>query len=48
MTADPGAGWDGTVRGEKQPAGAYVWEIDYIDLLTRKQVRMNGTVMLVR
>jgi gliding motility-associated-like protein len=48
MTADPGAGWDGTVRGEKQPAGAYVWEIDYIDLLMGKRVRMNGTVMLVR
>lgn len=46
--ANSGAGWDGTFRGQPQPIGTYVWEIDYEDLLTGKPVRATGTVELIR
>jgi gliding motility-associated-like protein len=48
MTTDVSQGWDGTVDGVRQPAGAYVWVIEYVDLLTGKRVRLDGTVLLVR
>jgi gliding motility-associated-like protein len=48
MTTDVSRGWDGTVDGVAQPAGAYVWAIEYMDLLTGKRVRVDGTVILVR
>jgi gliding motility-associated-like protein len=48
MTTDVSQGWDGTVDGVRQPAGAYVWAIAYVDLLTGKRVRLSGTVILVR
>jgi gliding motility-associated-like protein len=41
-------GWDGTWKGKPQPAGVYVWEIEYEDLLTKKKVTKGGTVILVR
>jgi gliding motility-associated-like protein len=41
-------GWDGTVGGQKQPAGVYIWAVEYVDLLTGKKIRLNGTVMLIR
>ena len=46
--AGSGDGWDGTFRGQLQPVGTYVWEIDYEDLLTAKPVRATGTVELIR
>jgi gliding motility-associated-like protein len=48
MTTDVSQGWDGTVDGARQPAGVYVWVIEYVDLLTGKRVRVEGTVILVR
>jgi gliding motility-associated-like protein len=47
-TVDAGRGWDGTFGGVRQPAGAYVWVIEYVDLLTGKRVQETGTVMLIR
>jgi gliding motility-associated-like protein len=47
-TVDASRVWDGTFGGVKQPAGAYVWAIEYVDLLTEKRVQMNGTVLLIR
>ncbi len=47
-TTDVGAGWDGRFNGVAQPAGVYVWEIDYMNLLFGKRVHENGTVILVR
>jgi len=39
--------WDGTVRGEPQPAGVYVYIITYPDL--QKQLRQQkGTITLIR
>lgn len=48
VTQDVGEGWDGTLGGVKQPAGAYVWDIEYIDQLTGKRVQASGTVLLIR
>lgn len=48
MATNSGAGWDGTVGGQPQPAGTYVWQIEYRDILTGKPVRVNGTVILIR
>jgi gliding motility-associated-like protein len=48
MTTDAAQGWDGTVDGVRQPAGAYVWTAEYVDMLTGKRVQVNGTVVLVR
>lgn len=47
-TGDVSQGWDGTVGGSRQPAGVYVWVIEYVDLLTGKRVRKTGTVVLIR
>jgi gliding motility-associated-like protein len=40
-------GWDGTYKGKKADAGAYVWMIKGIDE-TGKTVEMKGTVILIR
>jgi gliding motility-associated-like protein len=48
MTTNSGTGWDGTVGGQAQPAGAYIWQVEYKDILIGKSVRASGTVMLVR
>jgi gliding motility-associated-like protein len=43
-----GAGWDGTAGNQPQPTGTYVWEIEYVNLLTGKTVMARGTVELIR
>jgi gliding motility-associated-like protein len=48
MTTNSGGGWDGTLGGQTQPAGTYVWQIEYRDVPTGKSVMVNGTVVLVR
>jgi gliding motility-associated-like protein len=40
--------WDGTVRGEKQPPGVFVWMLSYTNRDTKQQVYKKGTVMLIR
>ncbi len=47
-TSNSSEGWDGGFNGRHQPAGAYVWELEYIDLLTGKPAAASGTVMLIR
>ena len=32
-------GWDGTFNGHAQPAGVYVWELEYVDPLTKRRCR---------
>jgi len=39
--------WDGTIHGEPQPPGAYVWTLDYTDD-KKKSVSLKGTSVLVR
>jgi gliding motility-associated-like protein len=41
-------GWDGTINGKAQPAGAYIYLIQYKDALTNKTEVIKGTVMLMR
>jgi len=45
--SDRHPGWDGTFHGEPQPAGTYVWEVSYIDLLNIARTT-QGAVLLIR
>lgn len=47
-TTDVGAGWDGRYNGTAQPAGAYVWELVFVNPVTKKVEDRKGTVVLVR
>jgi gliding motility-associated-like protein len=47
-TTDSSMGWDGEFQHQKEPAGSYVWEIEYTDLLSGKSLRAHGTVVLIR
>lgn len=47
-TANAGTGWDGRLDSKPQPAGTYVWMVEYYDPLTKKQAMKNGTVELIR
>ena len=40
--------WDGTVNGQKQDPGTYVWMLQYTDGKTGKKVAQKGTVVLIR
>jgi gliding motility-associated-like protein len=40
--------WDGTYSGKPQPAGTYIWMIDYYNPLIRQMVMKSGTVELIR
>jgi len=40
--------WDGTFHGDRQPAGAYVWFLQYIDRDTGKRIFQKGTTLLIR
>jgi gliding motility-associated-like protein len=39
--------WDGTVKGNPQPVGAYVWTLNYTDPSGRK-IALKGTSVLLR
>jgi len=47
-TTNSTAGWDGTLGGQPQPMGTYVWMIEYEDLITRQPAQARGTVILIR
>ena len=40
--------WDGTVGGHPEPAGAFVWMLQYTDRDTGKKVFQKGTSLLIR
>ena len=40
--------WDGSFHGDRQPAGTYVWFLDYTDRDTGKHVFQKGTTILIR
>jgi gliding motility-associated-like protein len=46
-SADPNQGWDGDYKGTRQPAGTYIYLVNYSDL-THKQRYIRGTVVLIR
>ena len=39
--------WDGTVNSQQQPAGAYVWILEYNDV-ANKRISLHGTTVLIR
>jgi gliding motility-associated-like protein len=39
--------WDGTINGTPQPAGTYVWTLNYTDANNQK-VALQGTTVLIR
>ncbi len=41
-------GWNGTINNKPQPAGAYIFFIQFKDALTNQSEMIKGTVMLVR
>lgn len=47
-SSNSAVGWDGTTGGRPQPAGTYVWIMEYEDALTGKVTQARGTVILVR
>ncbi|HET6769014.1 MAG TPA: PKD domain-containing protein [Chitinophagaceae bacterium] len=44
---DNGQGWDGTIKGQRQNTGAFVWMVRATDLLGKVHFK-KGTVMLIR
>ena len=46
-TTDAGKGWDGTVNGQPQPGGAYIWMAAAIDVKGRS-IERNGSIILIR
>jgi gliding motility-associated-like protein len=40
--------WDGTFKRFQQPAGAYVWTLDYTDNPGNKKISLKGTTVLIR
>lgn len=47
-TANASKGWDGSLGGKMQPAGVYVWVIEYDNPLTKRVEMKKGTVVLIR
>jgi gliding motility-associated-like protein len=46
-TSAVGQGWDGTVAGNKQPAGSYIYVVKAIDYLD-KHIIKKGSVVIIR
>lgn len=45
---DPSNKWTGSFNGKEQPAGGYVWVLQYKEKLTGRIVNKKGTVLLLR
>jgi gliding motility-associated-like protein len=40
--------WDGTIRGQKQAPGVYVWMLSYTNRDTKQPIFRKGTITLIR
>lgn len=47
-TTNPLEGWNGYIKGVKAAAGAYVWQLDYIDPWSNKKIFESGSSLLIR
>jgi gliding motility-associated-like protein len=47
-TTDWTVKWDGTIKGEPQDSGIFVWTLQYTNRDTGKHVSMKGSTMLIR
>lgn len=43
-----GSLWNGTFKGVQQPAGSYLWMMEYMDPYSNKTISQRGTVHLIR
>ena len=48
QTKDWKQGWDGKLKGQLQPAGAYVWMLRYADSRNGQKVERKGSFVLIR
>lgn len=48
QTTDWTRKWDGKINGILQPTGTYVWQLNYTDRDTKKQIKQRGTSVLIR
>ena len=46
-TVNPGTGWDGSFDNIRQPAGGYIWTINFTDILGKAH-SLTGTLLLIR
>ena len=46
-TSKNGAGWDGTINGQQQGSGTFVWVVKAVDYTGRAYLK-KGTVTLIR
>ena len=44
----PERGWDGALKGKPQPAGLYMWTLEYIKKYKTRSFLQKGTVLLIR
>jgi large repetitive protein len=47
-TKDKNAGWDGKWNSKEQPAGAYVWFVQYNTASNKTIQQLKGTLLLIR
>ena len=45
---NPAVGWDGSYGNRQQETGTYIWELNYEDNLTGKNMRKTGTITLIQ
>lgn len=45
-TKELGKGWDGKIKGTRQPQGAYVWMVEAVDIFG-KVITLKGTTILI-
>ena len=45
---DPAYRWNGQFKGELQPAGTYVWTLEYTDRESRQDIKQKGYSVLIR
>lgn len=48
QTRDWKQGWDGKLKGQLQPSGAYVWMLQYVDSRNGQKVERKGSFVLIR
>ncbi|MCP9751780.1 gliding motility-associated C-terminal domain-containing protein [Ferruginibacter sp. HRS2-29] len=47
-TTNPLEGWDGRQKGQGAESGTYVWQLSYVDPISKKPVYQKGTTVLIR
>lgn len=47
-TTNPLEGWDGRQKGQGAESGTYIWQLSYVDPISKKQVYQKGTSILIR